>query len=153
MLSMKVRKGFVSNSSSSSFICDISGKVECGIDLTVSEVDMYECYAGHIFISKYLIMTKEEMKEDIMKRGIETLSSCYPNSTLSDIIVDIDGSNYIPTEYCPICQMKQITNKDYVKYLEKLVGVNKAELLQKIHNQFSDYSDLKTFLKDGKYGY
>lgn len=46
---MKVRNGFVSNSSSSSFICDVCGEVESGYDCSLSDFDMSQCEHGHVF--------------------------------------------------------------------------------------------------------
>ena len=40
---MKIRNGFVSNSSTSSFICNICGEVEAGMDLSLSDVEMECC--------------------------------------------------------------------------------------------------------------
>ena len=53
---MKTRTGFVSNSSSSSFICDVSGAVESGWDMCLSEAEMSECIHGHTFGNNYLVM-------------------------------------------------------------------------------------------------
>lgn len=47
---MKIRQGFVSNSSSSSFICDICGMTEAGSDCeSMSDYGLVECNNGHTF--------------------------------------------------------------------------------------------------------
>lgn len=46
---MKVRKGFVSNSSSSSFICDLSGEAHEMYD-GLQEYEAVSCENGHTFI-------------------------------------------------------------------------------------------------------
>ena len=46
---MKFRKDFVTNSSSSSYVCEICGRTESGYDLGLSECEMFECVNGHIF--------------------------------------------------------------------------------------------------------
>lgn len=40
---MKIRTGFVSNSSSSSFVCDVCGNIESGWDLGLNDAEMCEC--------------------------------------------------------------------------------------------------------------
>ena len=44
---MKKRKGFVSNSSSSSFVCDVCGNDVSGMDMCLDEAEMAECKNGH----------------------------------------------------------------------------------------------------------
>jgi len=39
---MKIRQGFVSNSSSSSFTCDVCGEEVSGYDVCLSEAEMSE---------------------------------------------------------------------------------------------------------------
>ena len=46
---MKIRNGFVSNSSSSSFVCNICGEVEGGYDCSLGDFGMLECEHGHTF--------------------------------------------------------------------------------------------------------
>lgn len=43
---MKFRKDFVTNSSSSSFVCEICGRAESGFDIGLSEAGMMECVIG-----------------------------------------------------------------------------------------------------------
>ena len=43
---MKIRNGFVSNSSSSSFICEVCGQDASGYDMSLSDAEMYECING-----------------------------------------------------------------------------------------------------------
>lgn len=62
---MKTRKGFVTNSSSSSFVCCISGHTEEGWDLSLEEAEMYECENGHVFCESYLV--QEPTDEDILQ--------------------------------------------------------------------------------------
>lgn len=61
---MKLRKGFVSNSSSSSFVCDVCGYTESGWDMSLEEAEMYECENGHTFCEGHIITpTKEQLIE------------------------------------------------------------------------------------------
>ncbi len=50
----KIRNGFVSNSSSSSFICDFCGYNESGFDLCLSDVNMSQCEKGHTFCNDHV---------------------------------------------------------------------------------------------------
>lgn len=51
---MKIRSGFVSNSSSSSFVCCICGESEGGYDMSLEDAGMVECEAGHTFCKSHL---------------------------------------------------------------------------------------------------
>lgn len=74
---MKVRTGFVSNSSSSSFICDLTGNTEGGWDASLSDFEMVECAKGHVF------------QYDGFPEVIEWVE---------------DNEHYdMPVELCPIC--------------------------------------------------
>lgn len=44
---MKIRKSFVTNSSSSSYVCDICGNAQSGYDCSPSDFDMSSCVHDH----------------------------------------------------------------------------------------------------------
>lgn len=99
---MKIRRGFVSNSSSSSFICDITGEEVQGYDMGVREAGMYGCENGHYFLEEFLI---GELPDDEESGGYE-----------------------IPEENCPICSFNHIMESNIVLYIEKQYGILSSEV-------------------------
>ena len=79
---MKIRKGFVSNSSSSSFICEVCGDSTEGFICDFGAENKVMCVNGHIFCKTHAV---------------------------KDIGIDLDTYNYkVPAEYCPICSCNLI---------------------------------------------
>lgn len=112
----KFRKSFVTNSSSSSFICEVSGHVEAGYDLCMSDAGFYECENDHMFCKDYLVgelgtMDKEEMLEYLSnkKDEWEKFSSKYYNSQVKDVVEEIQ-------------KLVSLTDADEVKeFIEELI--------------------------------
>lgn len=85
---MKVRKGFVSNSSSSSFVCDITGSVESGMDCGLSDFEMVGCAGGHTF----------------MYEGFKDVEAWIEAGQIDDTDEDEDfEEGLLPKSLCPIC--------------------------------------------------
>lgn len=149
---MKIRTGFVSNSSSSSFVCDLCGRSQTGYDLTPEEAEMVICVNGHtICISemmedlpdldevpigeqkKYLLDYWEEYKEDEIryykiKAGEASDKEIF--DWFSSIKEDEGRGGYdeIDEKYCPICQMISFANSDLAAYLLKKTGITRDEV-------------------------
>ena len=131
---MKIRRGFVSNSSSSSFICDISGNMECGYDMSAEDAEMYECEKGHTFMDQYVLGTYEEREE---------------------FYISPEGARYnedeerydLPSRFCPVCQFKEIISDEAVMYLMKKCNINMNELKEEIRDKFIDYDAFKGGIK------
>ena len=63
---MKIRKGFVSNSSSQSFVCDVCGYETSGWDLSLSEAEMVECENGHTLCQEHVLEASQEQLREIL---------------------------------------------------------------------------------------
>lgn len=76
---MKIRDGFVSNSSSSSFVCGVCSRTAEGWDWNNSGGGIHTCTKGHTF--------------------------CYEHSLNKDdeFWACMKHDNQIPEKYCPIC--------------------------------------------------
>jgi hypothetical protein len=60
---MKIRNGFVSNSSSSSFICAVCGETFSGWDAMELDFDLCRCDAGHIFCDEHRLVNSDLERE------------------------------------------------------------------------------------------
>lgn len=78
---MKFRKDFVTNSSSSSYTCDICGATESGWDISLEEAGMVECVNGHTICNDELLeIPRKELIKKILESGYENESEEELNS-------------------------------------------------------------------------
>jgi ribosome-binding protein aMBF1 (putative translation factor) len=118
---MKYRTSFVTNSSSSSFICEICGQDASGYDMSLEDAQMCMCLNGHTFCTDHLL-------ED--------------NDTKS--IYDINPL------HCPICQFKTIHTQQAFNYLMKKNGYTDESLLKEMKEFFGTYEKLIESQKEKK---
>jgi len=117
---MKSRSGFVSNSSSSSFICEICGSEICGMDICLDDYGFCECVNEHIMCQDHLLEVDGVIYED---------------------------SYDVPEKYCPLCQFKEVSIDDINRYLLQISGYkNDEEVEEVILKKFNSYSELCDFL-------
>ena len=117
---MKIRSGFVSNSSSSSFICEVCGENASGWDMCLVDANMVECVNGHIFCEDHVI------------GGFDDENDRYD----------------IPAEQCPICALEVLTDSDYLSYLVKLTGKTHDKVLVEVNERFGSYDKFSSFLRE-----
>jgi hypothetical protein len=145
---MKFRTSFVTNSSSSSFVCEICGRTESGWDLCLSECEMMECVNGHIFCCDEVIEmpTKENMVKTILEN--EWNKECWINGETKDYteeeLINMDqdflfenfysedGYYEVPECMCPICQFVEYSQSDLSAYLLKEYGVQREEVFAEV---------------------
>lgn len=129
---MKIRKFFVSNSSSSSFICDVCGEDTSGMNMTLEEAEMVQCKNGHTFCEGHLIpfikaldFLQDEEREDY----------------------DEEWRWYVPLENCPICQMEAFEDVTLLNYMLIKCKMNRTDVKNEIKSSFKSYDELMTFIK------
>ena len=115
---MKIRNGFVSNSSSSSFVCEICYLADSVYDGGIGEIGMCECTNGHIMCLDHLLDKNAEQDED----------------------------GAVASEVCPICQLKEMPDHLFVTYMCKRTGITKKDALKDIKAKFGNWNGLTKYL-------
>ena len=147
---MKFRKDFVTNSSSSSYICEICGEVASGWDMGLSEAEMMKCKNGHVFCCSESLPkpNKETMVKMILENhwneyGWDSKNKEYREFTETELcsigkeeLFDnfcSDGGHYdVPECVCPICQFIEYSESDLAEFLFKEYGVDRNEVFKEV---------------------
>ena len=105
---MKLRQGLVSNSSSSSFICDMCGYTVEGRDWSYKAADCYCCESGH-------------------ELGAGCMNAPYDLS--DDWSVWDEERDGVSEKYCPLCNFEELDFGDARRYLLKTTKYTEEEVL------------------------
>lgn len=155
---MKKRMGFVSNSSSSSFLCEVCGEIESGMDLCLGDAGYCECADGHVFCEGHkLEKVKEEKEEKKVKEKKPCCCEmkkceCEDEDEDEDEDDDYDDDDeydeyHVPIAECPVCQFKTLTDVDGFTYMQKMHNVTVPQLLSQISSTFPSYKMFSEFLR------
>jgi len=134
---MKYRNGFVSNSSSSSYTCDICGETESGRDLCLCDVDMVTCVNGHCFHTGCAEDPKEKVQKMIDNGQLPEHIEC-PEDYL--------GEEYpydLKEEFCPMCQFEELAWMDMMDFFMMYTGMSRKDVLQEIKTKCRTYAEFK----------
>ncbi len=166
---MKVRNGFVSNSSSSSFTCDVCGVTESGWDFDLYEAGFIECENDHIFCKEHSLyppLNINEYDDDkIIKRFYNINYNDYQIKSIkkefeeklsiiknekdkhkkAEIIRNLNCF-YHPRTYCPICNLEFISDKTIIKYLCLKTNCNIQEIKKEIQKKFKTLEEIESVI-------
>lgn len=132
---MKIRAGFVSNSSSSSFVCHQCGETFSGWDASVRDFDHYECERGHVFCTPI--------------KGIKIPKVDYNGNEVDGEFDEDDDfqRSEMPWQACPLCNMQVISDDMVWQYIIKTRDINLDNIREEMQKQFKTYQELYKFLK------
>ena len=146
---MKYRKDFVTNSSSSSYICEICGNECSGWDVDIRDYDMCECENGHILCQEHLLNpTREEkiniiLKNEYWNEETKEYDITYTREYLEklnddelfEMLLSAEGYYEIPEYLCPICNFEEYSSNDMARYLLTKYKIPKEEVFAEIKKQ------------------
>lgn len=120
---MKFRKGFVSNSSSSSFVCEICGGEWSGQDGEYGGIEELRCENGHILCSDCANWERPEENE---------------------------WDDEIPPAACKICSFKQLLDKDAVDYMTRVkeTFTSREDILNTLQLSFDTYKEFQDWIEE-----
>lgn len=158
---MKIRNGFVSNSSSSSFICDITGEEVQGWDLCLEDAGMYQCVNDHYFMEEFLVGDLPEESDEYEGGRWEIPAENCPICSFKYIEED-KLVMYIETAYnikssevfdymkSTNRRLRKLRNRYWFEYLEKEQGVSKLQLETRVKSKYSGYEEFENSLRGTK---
>ena len=125
---MKVRNGFVSNSSASSFVCVVCGGMEAGRDGEYGVETVYCTGCNEtIHLECVTNFIDDTEKEDFAER---------------------DEQYEIDSKHCPLCQLKIISSDNILKYILKEKGMQKKEIANEIRSKVKSLKELNALLRE-----
>lgn len=102
---MKTRKGFVSNSSTTSFVCEVCGRTEVEYDsVSIEDLEMVRCVNEHLFC-----------EEEMQGEGVGE-----------------NGHYDVPETCCPICSFQVFSQFDLARYLKKVTNISRDEAFAQV---------------------
>lgn len=157
---MKVRSGFVSNSSTSSFICEVCGRKETEWDsVDIADLGFVRCENEHLFCDEEMVddYTDAEKEEMESKDRYGVPSKCCPICTMS-VFSDDDLVRYLTIltkipeqeafDYVKSLNKRRrvIRSGEYAMYACMKSGINRDTLLQEAKEKFQTYEGFKEYL-------
>jgi len=158
---MKNRTGFVSNSSSSSFVCAVSGESYEGYDGQY-DVPYACCTNGHEFCANFLLeaaaveKTVDEMRTELIDNSHDKkMTIAYKNASDDDIRewwndeFKCDEEDYyeVSPERCPICSFVYGEMSTLLCHLLVKASTTEEQVLAELKEQFGSYEAFLASIK------
>ena len=155
---MKIRTSFVSNSSSSSYVCDITGEAFEVNDGCFWDVGLRHCVNGHTYKEEFALASIAEnlTKDDMLKALEERTDSKRECKRLRDLTIDELRAEYrevtgtdgeeVPENCCPICTLNEVPIPLLVAYLLKEARATRKETTEIIKHRFGTFDKFAKYI-------
>jgi MoaA/NifB/PqqE/SkfB family radical SAM enzyme len=157
-----VRNGFVANSSTSIFICDVCGSQGGGSDsVSMDEYGYSKCINGHTICTDHVQEMDLEKKKEFLRNYKPKYS--YDTERKNELMKVIDTDDFeeefdewmreeyeISDSQCPICSMSNVRSEDLLLYALHKIGMDKTELQKEFKEHFVTYKKFKEFGKENE---
>lgn len=154
---MKIRQGFVSNSSSSSFVCSVCETVETGYDGQY-EIDIIQCKAYHEYCASHepkwtledkqrILLADKEFTTDLGEEKVKFIES-GSEELINDIFDEYkDSFDEIPESMCSVCSLDSLATNSVLAWLLKDSGKTLAEVETEIRRKFNTLDEFREGLR------
>jgi hypothetical protein len=153
---MKIRYGFVSNSSTSSFLCGVCGADAAGYDMCLSEAEMFQCEHGHEFCEEHVLRSDEFW--DACELGSETRWSKVEDHELTSEdrwkrcgLTESEQRYALPAMFCPVCNLDVISDSDLLRYILQDLEYScnaREQVAERIRHSFRSFKELNDWLNN-----
>ena len=166
---MKTRIGFVSNSSSSSFICAICGDQQGGMDVSLDDVEMVEDVFGFDMCQIHLTEDKEflqKFKQMVIDKKINLDGDEYSKELKDKIIKDGNEDELpdlfenvlrygdlrweLPAVLSPINDLTHPVPSIIIDFLLHESKSKDQDVINRMKEVYGTYSNFKEALKEGR---
>lgn len=155
---MKIRNGFVSNSSSSSFICDVCHEEYSGMDACLADFEMSCCVKGHCFCNDHSLKALSDFDLEEKRKLVVEYSYIEEDKdqalradedTLEELFDEFSGdiTNSMPSYTCPCCNLVAISTDQLIEYLLHERHQDRKQVEAEIKARYINY---EAMLKDMK---
>ena len=146
---MKIRIGFISNSSSTSFTCVVCGETEVGWDGDYGDNnDPIECVNDHRMHIRCLSFDIDEdepkfqkVVEDMLleQKGHKIIHDPNKKYIYENTWDELD--DILPESGCPICSFEMIYEPEFLERLLWNIGKSQKEYLERFKQKYATYKE------------
>jgi len=157
--------GFVSNSSSSNFICKVCGTIYEQYDESLGDLEVVCCSNGHYMCEEHILDPNRKQMISLIHmacngetHGFNTDDEADYLHTISKMD-EIDFMEYkwtffksgrlrnnMPSCLCPICQFEVFDNRELKAYITKSYALDEEKIKDEIRKNFKNYRQFIKFI-------